>query len=217
MVCCEKKGIGSVFLQRGVFLVQRFLALEVGLDASMACADLLVGVHMRHLVHVVLLDGLEQVRADEGGVHALDGDVAVEQAAVIPVAVGGVERVARDAVVGRSSPRSTGRWCTVRARRTPRRMRKGCRPCASSRATCSGWCGASPPVTRRALRARRRKRAHSPISSADFRQYDKRPAAAGNACGGWSRIWGSVLSRAFSPGACRSCAPRSGTARSCAG
>ena len=50
---CEKKGIGSVFLQRGVFLVQRFLALEVGLDASVACADLLVGVHMRHLVHVV--------------------------------------------------------------------------------------------------------------------------------------------------------------------
>lgn len=83
MGCCEKKGIGSVFLQRGVFLVQRFLALEVGLDASVACADLLVGVHMRHLVHVVLLDSLEQVRADEGGVHALDGDVAVEQAAVI--------------------------------------------------------------------------------------------------------------------------------------
>ena len=81
--CCEKKGIGSVFLQRGVFLVQRFLTLEVGLDASVACADLLVGVHMRHLVHVVLLDGLEQVRTDEGGVHALDGDVAVEQAAVI--------------------------------------------------------------------------------------------------------------------------------------
>jgi len=81
--CCEKKGIGSVFLQRGVFLVQRFLALEVGLDASVACADLLVGVHMRHLVHVVLLDSLEQVRTDEGGVHALDGDVAVEQAAVI--------------------------------------------------------------------------------------------------------------------------------------
>ena len=63
--------------------MQRFLALEVGLDASVACADLLVGVHMRHLVHVVLLDSLEQVRADEGGVHALDGDVAVEQAAVI--------------------------------------------------------------------------------------------------------------------------------------
>ena len=63
--------------------MQRFLALEVGLDASVACADLLVGVHMRHLVHVVLLDGLEQVRTDEGGVHALDGDVAVEQAAVI--------------------------------------------------------------------------------------------------------------------------------------
>ena len=81
--CCEKKGIGSVFLQRGVFLVQRFLALEVGLDASVACADLLVGVHMRHLVHVVLFDSLEQVRSDEGGVHALDGDVAVEQAAVI--------------------------------------------------------------------------------------------------------------------------------------
>lgn len=81
--CCEKKGIGSVFLQRGVFLVQRFLALKVGLDASVACADLLVGVHMRHLVHVVLLDSLEQVRADEGGVHALDCDVAVEQAAVI--------------------------------------------------------------------------------------------------------------------------------------
>ena len=39
-------------------------------------ADLLVGVHMRHLVHVVLLDSLEQVRADEGGVHALDCDVA---------------------------------------------------------------------------------------------------------------------------------------------
>ena len=38
--CCEKKGIGSVFLQRGVFLVQRFLALEVGLGASVACADL---------------------------------------------------------------------------------------------------------------------------------------------------------------------------------
>ena len=38
--CCEKKGIGSVFLQRGVFLVQRFLALEVGLDASVACADI---------------------------------------------------------------------------------------------------------------------------------------------------------------------------------
>ena len=34
--CCEKKGIGSAFLQRGVFLVQRFLAREVGLDASMA-------------------------------------------------------------------------------------------------------------------------------------------------------------------------------------
>ena len=102
MGCCEKKGIGSVFLQRGVFLMQRFLTLEVGLDASVACADLLVGVHMRHLVHVVLLDSLEQVRADEGGVHALDGDVAVEQAAVIPVAVGGVERVARDAVVGRA-------------------------------------------------------------------------------------------------------------------
>ena len=83
MECCEKKGIGSVFLQRGVFLVQRFLALKVGLDASVACADLLVGVHMRHLVHVVLLDSLEQVRADEGGVHALDCDVAVEQAAVI--------------------------------------------------------------------------------------------------------------------------------------
>ena len=82
--------------------MQRFLTLEVGLDASVACADLLVGVHMRHLVHVVLLDSLEQVRADEGGVHALDGDVAVEQAAVIPVAVGGVERVARDAVVGRA-------------------------------------------------------------------------------------------------------------------
>mgnify|MGYP001123805082 CR=1 FL=1 len=32
--CCEKKGIGSVFLQRGVFLVQLFLALKVGLDAS---------------------------------------------------------------------------------------------------------------------------------------------------------------------------------------
>jgi hypothetical protein len=63
--------------------MQRFLTLEVGLDASVACADLLVGVHMRHLVHVVLLDSLEQVRADEGGVHALDGDVAVEQAAVI--------------------------------------------------------------------------------------------------------------------------------------
>lgn len=45
--CCEKKGIGSVFLQRGVFLVQRFLALEVGLDASVACADLLVGVHSK--------------------------------------------------------------------------------------------------------------------------------------------------------------------------
>ena len=70
----------SVFLQRGVFLVQRFLALEVGLDASVACADLLVGVHMRHLVHVVLLDSLEQVRTDEGRVHALDGDVAVGQA-----------------------------------------------------------------------------------------------------------------------------------------
>ncbi len=81
--CCEKKGIGSVFLQRGVFLVQRFLALEVGLDASVACADLLVGVHMRHLVHVVLLDSLEQVRTDECGVLPLDGDVAVEQAAVI--------------------------------------------------------------------------------------------------------------------------------------
>lgn len=77
--CCEKKGIGSVFLQRGVFLVQLLLALEVGLDASVACTDLLVGVHMRHLVHVVLLDSLEQVRTDEGGVHALDGDVAVEQ------------------------------------------------------------------------------------------------------------------------------------------
>jgi len=38
---------------------------------------------MRHLVHVVLLDGLEQVRTDEGRVHALDGDVAVGQAAVI--------------------------------------------------------------------------------------------------------------------------------------
>ena len=38
---------------------------------------------MRHLVHVVLLDGLEQVRTDECGVHALDGDVAVEQAAAI--------------------------------------------------------------------------------------------------------------------------------------
>ena len=63
--------------------MQRFLALKVGLDASVACADLLVGVHMRHLVHVVLLDSLEQVRADEGGVHALDCDVAVEQAAVI--------------------------------------------------------------------------------------------------------------------------------------
>ena len=63
--------------------MQRFLTLEVGLDASVACADLLVGVHMRHLVHVVLLDSLEQVRADEGGVHALDGDVAVEQAAAI--------------------------------------------------------------------------------------------------------------------------------------
>ena len=83
MGCCEKKGIGSVFLQRGVFLVQLLLALEVGLDASVACADLLVGVHMRHLVHVVLLDGLEQVRTDECGVHALDGDVAVEQAAAI--------------------------------------------------------------------------------------------------------------------------------------
>ena len=32
--CCEKKGIGSVFLQRGVFLVQLFLSLKVGLDAS---------------------------------------------------------------------------------------------------------------------------------------------------------------------------------------
>ena len=83
MGCCEKKGIGSIFLQRGVFLVQLLLALEVGLDASVACADLLVGVHMRHLVHVVLLDGLEQVRTDECGVHALDGDVAVEQAAAI--------------------------------------------------------------------------------------------------------------------------------------
>ena len=31
---CEKKGIGSVFLQRGVFLVQRFLARKVDLDAS---------------------------------------------------------------------------------------------------------------------------------------------------------------------------------------
>ena len=30
----------SVFLQRGVFLVQRFLALEVGLDASVTCAVL---------------------------------------------------------------------------------------------------------------------------------------------------------------------------------
>ena len=63
--------------------MQRFLTLEVGLDASAACADLLVGVHMRHLVHVVLLDSLEQVRTDECGVHALDGDVAVEQAPVI--------------------------------------------------------------------------------------------------------------------------------------
>ena len=40
-------------------------------------------VHMRHLVHVVLLDSLEQVRTDECGVLPLDGDVAVEQAAVI--------------------------------------------------------------------------------------------------------------------------------------
>lgn len=32
--------------------MQRFLTLEVGLDASVACADLLVGVHMRHLVHL---------------------------------------------------------------------------------------------------------------------------------------------------------------------
>lgn len=32
--CCEKKGIGPVFLQRGVLLVQLLLALKVGLDAS---------------------------------------------------------------------------------------------------------------------------------------------------------------------------------------
>lgn len=32
--CCEKKEIGSAFLQRGVLLVQLFLALKVGLDAS---------------------------------------------------------------------------------------------------------------------------------------------------------------------------------------
>ena len=63
--------------------MQLLLTLEVGLDASVARADLLVGVHMRHLVHVVLLNRLEQVRADEGRVHALDRDVAVEQAAVI--------------------------------------------------------------------------------------------------------------------------------------
>lgn len=32
--CCEKKEIGSAFLQRGVLLVQLFLARKVGLDAS---------------------------------------------------------------------------------------------------------------------------------------------------------------------------------------
>ena len=63
--------------------MQLLLTLEVRLDASVARADLLVGVHMRHLVHVVLLDSLEQVRTDECGVLPLDGDVAVEQAAVI--------------------------------------------------------------------------------------------------------------------------------------
>lgn len=82
--------------------MQLLLTLEVGLDASVARADLLVGVHMRHLVHVVLLNRLEQVRADEGRVHALDRDVLVEQVTVIPVAVGGVERVARHAVLGRT-------------------------------------------------------------------------------------------------------------------
>ena len=81
--CCAKKGIRSIFLQGSVLLVQLLFTLEVGLDASVARADLLVGVHMRHLVHVVLLDSLEQVRTDECGVLPLDGDVAVEQAAVI--------------------------------------------------------------------------------------------------------------------------------------
>lgn len=59
--CCAKKGIRSIFLQGSVLLVQLLFTLEVGLDASVARADLLVGVHMRHLVHVVLLDSLEQV------------------------------------------------------------------------------------------------------------------------------------------------------------
>ena len=64
---------------------------------------------------------------------------------------------------------------------------------------------------------RRRKRAHSPISSADFRQYDKnqppqaKPAAAGSMSGY------AAVTCAFLRGACRSCARRSGTGRSSRG
>ena len=56
---------------------------------------------------------------------------------------------------------------------------EACRPCASSRAICSGCCSASRRGTPPVFRARRRKCASSPISSADFRRYhEKRPPQA---------------------------------------
>ena len=82
--------------------MQCSLALKVFLNASEACADLIVSVHMRNLVHVILFDSLEQVGTYECRIHALDGDVLVKQMTVIPIAVGRVERIAGHAVLCRT-------------------------------------------------------------------------------------------------------------------
>ena len=60
---------------------------------------------------------------------------------------------------------------------------EACRPCASLRAICSGCCSALQPAMPPVSRARRRKRASSPISSADLQQ-DHKTAPAGTAGGG---------------------------------